>query len=267
MAWFTEQIFLTVKAYPTVGRTHQEASCMAGITRTGKWIRLYPVHFRQLAEEQRFAKYTWIEAEIRKSTRDARAESHVVNGESIRVLESVPTNGNWEARNQLLARLVQPAAHVFREERDAMRDSLGFIRVANIRDLEIEEMRDEDYQKQLVNLNRKQLQLDMFKPKSLTKLEVIPYSFRYCFEDDAGVQRTLKIVDWEIYQLYRNVKGKSNWRELVRQRLVDEFRTKDLHLFVGTVHLHPRVWLAIGVYYPPARSGHSGEQLALGLAS
>lgn len=48
---------------------------------------------------------------------------------------------------------------------------------------------------------------------------------------------------------------------------VDDFASKDVHLFVGTVHVHPQNWLAIGVYYPPqAPAGRSGAQLGLGLS-
>lgn len=75
--WRTEQIFLTVKAYPSISKKHQEASCMAGITAQGEWIRLYPVPFRDLADEQKFRKYSWIEAKIRKS-KDFRKESYYI---------------------------------------------------------------------------------------------------------------------------------------------------------------------------------------------
>ena len=140
------------------------------------------------------------------------------------------------------------------------------IRVSRILDLEIEEVKDEDYQKQLRNLNRVQSQISMMPAKDLTPLEVIPYSFRYRFLDDAGIEQRLKIVDWEIYQLYRRVRAKADWQSLLKRKYIDDFADKDVHLFVGTVHVHPQVWLAIGVYYPPrAQDDHTGVQLGLGL--
>lgn len=240
---------------------------MAGITREGRWIRLYPVHFRQLEEDQRFAKFTWIEARIQKS-KDFREESHIVDSTSIRTLERVGTERDgWTRRNALLLPMVRPAAHVLRKDRDLKTDSLGMIRVRQLLDLEVEEVRDEDYQKQIRNLNRTQSQISFLPAKDLTPLEIIPYSFRYRFLDDEGNEQKLKIVDWEIYQLYRRVKDRSNWRDLLRQRYVDDFAGKDVHLFVGTVHAHPQVWLAIGVYYPPrVPADHSGVQLGLDLS-
>lgn len=266
MSWRVEQIFLTVKAYPTISRTHHEACCMAGITRAGQWIRLYPVPFRELEADQQFSKYTWIEAKVQKS-KDFRTESHIVDSASIKKLETLGTKNGWLERNKLLLPLVLPAAQVFRDDRDLKKNSLGLIEVTKVLDLEIEEVRDEDYKKQLSNLNRVQSQLSLLPAKDLTPLEVIPFSFRYRFLDDAGVERNLKVVDWEIYQLHRNVKHKKDWRKLIEQKYVTDFHAKYLHLFVGTVHAHPQVWLAIGVYYPPKPSAiaHNVEQLGLDL--
>ena len=46
--------------------------------------------------------------------------------------------------------------------------------------------------------------------------------------DESGKTHKMKIVDWEIYQLYRNVQNRPNWEDLVRQKYETEFRKKDL---------------------------------------
>ncbi len=120
----TERIFLTVKAYPTISKKHREASCMAGFTAAGNWIRLYPVPFRDLADDQKFPKYSWIEASVKKSN-DFRQESHSVDYASIRALEHVPTDNNWSRRNTLVLPKVVPASHAFREDRDIKSDTLA----------------------------------------------------------------------------------------------------------------------------------------------
>lgn len=259
--WRTEEIFVTVKAYPTISKTHYEACCVAGVTRKGDWIRLYPVPFRELESHQQFQRYTWIEAKIQKSRRDFREESHNVDVSSIRQIEKVGTKNNWRDRNKILEPLIKGSNWVFRQDRDLGSTTLSMVRINQILRLEIEEVKDEDYKKQLGNLNRAQNQLALFPSKDLTRLEIVPYSFRYVFLDDAGTERNLKIVDWEIYQLFRKVKTKPNWQNLLREKYVDEFRSKDVCLFTGTVHVHPQNWLAIGVYYPPKPIASTGEQL------
>lgn len=105
--WRTEEIFLTVKAYPTISQRHHEASCMAGITRDGNWIRLYPVYFRDLEDDQKFKKYTWISARVKKSP-DFRQESHLVDSDSIQIHEEVSAK-QWGRRNAIVFPHIQPA--------------------------------------------------------------------------------------------------------------------------------------------------------------
>ncbi|EGH17905.1 hypothetical protein Pgy4_33661, partial [Pseudomonas savastanoi pv. glycinea str. race 4] len=49
----------------------------------GNLVRLYPVPFRLVTEEQKFAKWQWIEASIEKSPGDHRPESHKIGVDTI----------------------------------------------------------------------------------------------------------------------------------------------------------------------------------------
>lgn len=82
-----EKILITVKTYPTLSRTYAELVCTAGVNEAGEWRRLYPVQFRQLHEEQQYRKFQWVEADISKSTRDARPESYKVLQETLKVVD------------------------------------------------------------------------------------------------------------------------------------------------------------------------------------
>lgn len=117
-------------------------------------------------------------------------------------------------------------------------------------DLEIDKTPDEDFQRQVLNLQTVQMQESMFQDPDLRPLELIPYNFRYNFVDDVGKRHKLKIVDWEIYQLYRNCRGKANWEDLVRQKYLTDLPKRNLFLFLGTMHRYPNNWIVIGVYYP-----------------
>lgn len=254
--WRTERILLTVKAYPTISKHHREASCMAGITATGQWMRLYPVPFRDLEDDQKFAKYTWIEARVRRS-KDFREESHAIDVDSIQPLDFIPATNGWSLRNHVVLPKLTSAHEVFREDRDQKQNSLALIKPAQIVDLEIDQTPSEDFRKQVENLNILQSQVGMFQPENLRPFDLVPFSFRYIFTDDAGKPHRLKVVDWEIYQLYRKLQGRANWQELIRQKYITEFSKKDLYFFVGTMHLYPNRWIIIGAYYPPSSTSQA----------
>lgn len=246
--WRTEEIFLTVKAYPTISQRHHEASCMAGITRDGNWIRLYPVYFRDLEDDQKFKKYTWISARVKKSP-DFRQESHLVDSDSIQIHEEVSAK-QWGRRNAIVFPHIQPAHQVYDANRDVTKNTLALIKPQKIVNFKIDETPDEDFNKQKANLQALQSQLGLFEPNDNRPLELIPYSFRYEYIDDNGKHHDQKIVDWEIYQLYRNCRSRGNWKELVTQRYGVELLQTDIHLFIGTMQRFPNNWIIIGIYRP-----------------
>jgi hypothetical protein len=62
MQWTTKKVLVTVKAYPNPSKKYGETVCVAGIDLgTGKWIRLYPIQYRDLEDEKKFKKYSIIE--------------------------------------------------------------------------------------------------------------------------------------------------------------------------------------------------------------
>lgn len=78
-----ERILITVKTYPTLSAKYGELVCTAGLREDGSWIRIYPVPFRQLEAYQKFQKYSFIEAEVIRNTRDARPESHKISTDTL----------------------------------------------------------------------------------------------------------------------------------------------------------------------------------------
>ena len=77
-----KKILVTVKTYPLPSKKTMEASCTAGITQDGNWIRLFPLPFRYLQSSKQFKKYQWIEAKITKAS-DPRPESYKIDIDSI----------------------------------------------------------------------------------------------------------------------------------------------------------------------------------------
>ena len=69
------------------------------------------------------------------------------------------------------------------------------------------------------------------------------------------------IEDWEIGALYWNClkreKNEEKAVQKVRQKYFDEFKKKDLCLFLGTTkqfhNIAPNPFIIIGVFYPPIK--------------
>lgn len=108
-----KNVFVTVKAYPNPSKAYRETVCVAGITDEGRFIRLYPVRFRDLEREDQFKTYSWIHVRVFKAARDSRPESfHLDYDWPIKVTGSVSTKDGWVARRKI----VEPLRNASLEE-------------------------------------------------------------------------------------------------------------------------------------------------------
>src|SRR5215211_764321 len=100
--WTSETAFVVVRTYPVPSQKDIEVSCTAAITKSGRWIRLFPVPYRLLKTHQRFVKYQWIRADVRKAA-DPRPESFNVSPESIEILsEPLSAERFWRSRKKVV---------------------------------------------------------------------------------------------------------------------------------------------------------------------
>ena len=107
--WQERRVLVTVRTYPTPARKGIEVSCTAGITAEGEWIRLFPIPYRYMDPDQRFSKYQWINARVRKA-RDNRRESYTPDLDSIEIVSSVlGTGSDWAARGEWDEPLIGPS--------------------------------------------------------------------------------------------------------------------------------------------------------------
>jgi hypothetical protein len=251
--WGSKRILIVVRTYPVPAKKSIEASCTAGITEDGKWIRLFPVPFRLMAEENRFSKWQWINADLVKATSDARPESYKLNSETIHPAETVGTKDGWRARRDMLKPLLRPSMCQIRQEKEANGSpTLGIFRPAKIKRLVLEEDVTNWSTEELVILK----QDDMFQKTPSQTLEKIPFKFKYEFQcaDAACKGHAMSCTDWEMVQAYRRWRQDygENWEQAFRQRFEREMIEKyDTHFMVGTVHQHPNNWIIVGLFYPP----------------
>src|SRR5438874_902026 len=114
-----KRALIVVRAYPTPAKSGVEVSCSAAITDKGEWLRLFPVPYRFLSQDQRFRKYQWIEAAVTKA-KDHRPESYKLKPDSIKILsDPLPTTSGWRERKALVFPLRAPSLCALRRNRDA----------------------------------------------------------------------------------------------------------------------------------------------------
>ena len=261
------RVLITVKTYPLPSRNYTELVCTAGLLDGEKWIRMYPIPFRFLQDEQKmYPKYSWVELNLTRKTDDFRPESYSPKlgvDEPIKVLQKIDTDNEWAARKSYVLREVFTSMSTLIElAKDSnQRKSLATLKPSRIVDFVIEEDEREwkkEWQDQLKQLNMFELPTQRGHKKLVKKL---PYKFSYRFFSEGDKEpRKMMIEDWEIGALfwnclYRTEGDEQAALELVKQKYFAEFIEKNLYLFVGTTkqyhNIAPNPFVIIGVFYPP----------------
>ncbi|KQS03620.1 hypothetical protein ASG11_04625 [Sphingomonas sp. Leaf357] len=257
-----ERILILCKTYPSPSGKHAETSCVAGMAEDGSLIRLFPVPFRLIRDEQQFKKWQWISAQIYKANSDRRPESHKIYVDTI-ALQGAPitTKNQWAARRQELDKLVTFDDFA---ALDAARVSngvtLGLLRPARILSLEITPVDNADWTKdELKKLVQHQQQAGLFDDNDaneITTLRKLPFAFHYSYRCDVnGESRTYrhKIADWEAGALYWNCHQRYGdaWEAPFRAKLEQQLPAADLIFLMGTIHRFPDQWMIVSLIYPP----------------
>ncbi|ABB56789.1 hypothetical protein Synpcc7942_0757 [Synechococcus elongatus PCC 7942 = FACHB-805] len=219
------------------------------------------MRFRNLDFDKRYKRWSIISAEVERNEKDYREESYRINDTSIDVVRHIGTKNNWEERKSF----VLPLQFRSIAEIQAQGKSLGIIKPRSIEKYFCRETEREWSPKQRAI----QDQGDLFEPS--LNLEKIPYQFGYQFTEVDNKKRSYSISDWEICELYRKCRDKSNassleGRELeslskVREKLENEFLSKkDIYFIVGNLKQHCKVFMIIGIFYPPKNSRETDVQ-------
>jgi hypothetical protein len=251
--WTVETACVVVKTYPVPAWNGVEVSCTAAISERGHWLRLFPVPFRYLAEEQRFAKYHWIRVRVRRSA-DFRPESYNIDPDSIELLSNrpIPTDDKWKQRKDLVFPLLSRSMCSLQiQQRANGHPTLGIFKPKTIDRLVIEEGAAEWTLDEEAKLD----QTDLFHKQPAIKLQKIPYKFSYEYTCNAEgcTGHRMMCSDWEMAQAYRAWRQKygNNWEKPFREKFEAGMRERfDTHFYVGTVHQHPDAWIIVGLFYP-----------------
>ena len=271
-----ERILILCKTYPSPSAKHTETSCVAGINESGKLIRIYPMPFRLVSDDQQFKKWQWIEARIEKANNDHRPESHKIYIDTINCDESPLPSGDvgWRQRRQWLSKIRKfTDFNAVEQNRVSNQETLALLQPKRILGLEIKKATTPDWTE---DEKRKLLQLqsqgELFnaddEAKGLRLLKKIPFDFHYRYECEADGRTTEyrhKLVDWEVGALYWNVRAKHGdaWEEPFRKKIEQQLPAKDLMFLLGTIHRFPDQWLIVSLIYPPKQPPEVENQLSL----
>jgi hypothetical protein len=263
------QVLISVKTYPLPSSKYGELVCTAGFLPDGKWIRMFPIPFRDLPRDARYSKYHWVAVDLIRHTKDFRPESYRPKSgvDKIKVGEMVDTgkNRDWaERKKYVLKEVFTSMSEIIQLAKSEERKSLATLKPSEIIDFVVEkDTRDWKQQWQEQALQYGLFDLDeKGEGKKRDVLPKVPYKYSYEFLSRGDTKsRKLMIEDWEIGMLYWNCLRQCNGDEeqanrLVRQKYFDEFcMKKDVYLFLGTTSKYhlvaPNPFVIIGVFVPP----------------
>ena len=268
-----KRILMTVKTYPTPSKNYVETVCTAGITEEGNWIRLYPVKFRHLSENQKFGVFTWITAQVTKTDgRDKRPESYRIETDSICIDRKLDPQKDIEEKLRYLRPLIKYSVDEIDLEYQKDMTSLALLKPKCMDDFIIERHETPDWtDEELTKLN----QMDLFAKEDDRKaLKKVPYRFFayfHCHDKNCPGHRKM-ITAWDFnwsYFIYRlNYSTENIALQNLKEAWMKKFtEDKDGYLFLGTTHPYPS-FITIGYFsyplsYIKESNNHIFEQMSL----
>lgn len=258
MASREARILILCKTYPSPSGKHVETSCVAGMEEGGKLVRLFPVPFRLITDDQKFRKWQWVRARIEKAPNDRRPESHKVFIDTITLDgDPLPTSRGWHLRKEQLKKLrVFEDFQTLQDARESEGTTLALLRPRQVLGVEITRSDRPDWtDEEREKLVQYEAQGVLFAPadrRRIRTLEKLPFDFHYRYAGPTREYRH-KVVDWEAGALYWNCRRRyrENWEEPFREKLERDLPTADLMFLMGTIHRFPDQWLIVSLIYPP----------------
>lgn len=255
--WSEKKILITVKTYPEYSSRYTETVCTAGVLADSKeLIRIYPVRYRYLDGDSQFAKYQWIRAKIKKSVSDSRPESYKIRDESIVLGEIIgSTGGGWEERAKYLLSEsnIYNSVEALTRARVESNVSLGVVKPKEIVGFRIEKKSRAEIKEASGKKKGIMAQLGMFEEKKEFDLLPLRFILNFFCDDPDCRGHKVSILDWEIAELYRKVKGHANCQDKIRNKVLNQIfnERRETYLILGNMASHQHVFCILGFFWPP----------------
>src|SRR5574340_64183 len=68
------RVLITVKTYPASSAKYGEPVCTAGLLNGKKWVRIYPIPYNFIKNDNEYPKYSFIELDLVRNKKDFRPE-------------------------------------------------------------------------------------------------------------------------------------------------------------------------------------------------
>ena len=261
-----KKILIVAKTYPTKSKKYTELVCTAGVDKEGNWYRIYPIPTKNLKEYEGFKKYTWIDAEIQKDKSDPRVESYKINVSSVKLLDTLDTDKNWQFRKDILfkAKVYHSMKEIVNLANNENSLSLCLFKPTKYLNVYFEVKKEEKMTQEEIKAY-KNANANLFEHGSscAVDFQVMPqlsHSIKIVFEDKNGHKSKMSILDWEINQLFLKYKNTKEAKEKVKEKLLWMF-DRDLYLCLGTMRqMHgwtSNPFTIIGLFYPPKDIGYA----------
>lgn len=254
--WEKKKILILVKAYPERSKKYGSVICMAGLTKEGEFIRIYPVEFDYFIKKLKIKKFSWIEAQVKKTREKLmRKESYKVKRNTIKVLDNSLSKlkGNytekikiWQERKKLILPHINTSIEELMQKWEKDRTSLGLIKPNLIKLNFRKPLKDIKIEHQKIlqkTLNNEYIHV-------ADKIEhIISYNFK-C-NDPTCKGHALTCEDWELFEAIRKWKYPPKEKELkIKKKFFDWMKKRDIYFYVGMLSTFPN-WIIIGLFYPP----------------
>ena len=236
----SERTLILVKAIPRASKTYQETVCCAGVTAEKKWRRLFPVRFRQLADQQQFRRWQWLDYSWRRPRDDTRHESRRVEEDSIIAGDTLPSRD----RLQFLLPLLRTSTL----EAIARGESLAIIEPRDLR-LKARAKRPVDIEAERTRYRAAAMQGLLFDA-ALAEMQPCPYAIQVPFVDQDGVPHAPLCEDWETSATFFNLRKRMGDTDIIahlERAYTDRGGGRRVFLAMGTVKRRPRQWLLLGI--------------------
>jgi hypothetical protein len=230
--------------------------CTGGILAdTKKLIRLYPIAYRYLEGDQKFGKYQWITAQIAKNEKDIRPESFKIKNDSIRLGKKLSSQDKWMERKKWIlsdSNTFESLEHLQNESNNEL-ISMGLIKPKKIENLIISEKSKTELTEAIDKKNFIMNQPDMFLEKY--DLEILPEKFilHFVCNNENCNGHKISILDWEICELYRKLKDHADWKQKIREKIMNERfgKDNDTYLIMGNMAGRHHIFCILGFFWPP----------------
>lgn len=256
------ELLVNCKTYPVVSTKYIETVCTGGVQRNGSFVRLYPVPFRLLDEDEQYKRWDVIRVKAYKDTKDQRPESwHWVVGTPIEIIDHIDSERvRWDWMKSA----------VFKSAADMTTQG----KTNGLVEIEPLELYSKPLDRELSPRQQGVFEQGylFIQPEQIAALaEQVPYEFRLKYrEKTTGEEADIRVLAWSYYQGFLRRRSTPGGDTAALQAVIENVKAsilspeRSVFAILGT-HSRFGHWMISGLYHLPKairnRIGDKDESL------